>query len=178
LLAGAIVCAQPLAAQQDQLEDRLEALLVGEMAKLQVQTWPAVSAEFIGADDRPMTLEAYRGKHVLVNFWAPWCVPCREEMPQLSALQTELGGETFEVVTIAVGRNRRDTMVQFLDSIGAQNLPLHTDPTSRLSGAMGVLSLPMTVLLDHEGREVARMFGAADWASPEAFAVIRHLTED
>jgi thiol-disulfide isomerase/thioredoxin len=176
-LLAAVLLALPAGAQQAEQGAGLDDLLVGEMARLQVGTQPVASAAFTGANGAPMTLEDFAGKHVLVNFWAPWCAPCREEMPELSDLQSELGGEAFEVVTIAVGRNRPDTMARFLDEVGAGNLPLHTDPASRLSGAMGALGLPVTVLVDTEGREIARLQGAADWASPEALALIRHLSD-
>lgn len=97
-------------------------------------------------------------------------------MPQLSDLQAEMGDAAFKVVTIAVGRNRRDTMERFLEEVGAQNLPLHTDSASRLSGTMGVLGLPGTVLINPDGQEIARSQGAADWASPEALELVRHLS--
>jgi thiol-disulfide isomerase/thioredoxin len=159
--------APPAGAQQADPVAGLDDLLVGEMARLQVETRPVADVPFTAADGTPLTLDAFAGKPVLVNFWAPWCAPCREEMPELAQLQAELGGAAFEVVTIAVGRNRRDTMDRFLR---------HTDPGSRLSGAMGVLGLPVTVLINPEGREIARLQGAADWASPAALALVRHLS--
>jgi thioredoxin-like negative regulator of GroEL len=67
-------------------------------------------------------------------------------------------------------------MDRFLRDVGAENLPLNTDPASRLSGAMGVLGLPVTVLINADGQEIARVQGAADWASPEALALLRHLS--
>lgn len=154
----------------------MDDLLVGEMARLQVETRSVANLPFTAADGASLTLDAFAGRHVLVNFWAPWCAPCREEMPELSDLQARLGGATFEVVTIAVGRNRKGTMERFLREVGVENLPLHTDPGSDLSGAMGVLGLPLTVLIDPDGREIARLQGAADWASPEAFKLIQYLS--
>ena len=171
-----MLLAPPGAAQQADPGAGLGDLLVGEMARLQVETRPVAEVAFTAADGAPLTLAAFAGKTVLVNFWAPWCAPCREEMPQLSDLQAEMGGAAFEVVTIAVGRNRHDTMDRFLRDVGAENLPLNTDPASRLSGAMGVLGLPVTVLINADGQEIARVQGAADWASPEALALLRHLS--
>jgi thiol-disulfide isomerase/thioredoxin len=175
-LLAAVCLAPPAGAQQADPVAGLDDLLVGEMARLQVETRPVADVPFTAADGTPLTLDAFAGKPVLVNFWAPWCAPCREEMPELAQLQAELGGAAFEVVTIAVGRNRRNTMDRFLRDVGAENLPLHTDPGSRLSGAMGVLGLPVTVLINPEGREIARLQGAADWASPAALALVRHLS--
>jgi len=164
-------------AQQADQVGGMDNLLVGEMARLQVKTRSIASVPFVAAEGAAITLDDFAGKYVLVNFWAPWCAPCREEMPQLSDLQAKMGGEAFEVVTIAVGRNRPEIMESFLKEVGAENLPLHTDPTSRLSGAMGVLGLPVTVLVDTQGHEIARLQGAADWSSPEALVLIRGLKE-
>lgn len=96
----------------------------------------------------------------------------------LSALQEDLGGETFEVVTIATSRNPPAKMKAFFDDIGVDNLPLHRDPRSMLARQMGVLGLPVTVILNPEGQEVARLTGDADWASDEARAVLTALIGD
>jgi len=147
----------------------------GDMKKLIFHAEPEVvsSAAFLLADGAgEMTLEAYRGKHILVNFWATWCAPCRKEMPQLSELQAEFGGDAFEVVTIATGRNSPTGIVKFFDEIGVDNLPRHQDPKQALAGEMAIFGLPITVLIDPEGREVARLRGDADWSSESAKAVI------
>ncbi|WP_299375260.1 TlpA disulfide reductase family protein [uncultured Tateyamaria sp.] len=121
------------------------------------------------------TLADYEGKHILVNFWATWCAPCRHEMPMLAELQTELGGDAFEVVTIATGRNNPAAIVKFFDEIGVNNLPRHQDPKQKLAAQMGIFGLPITVLIDPEGREIARLRGDADWSSDSAKAVITAL---
>lgn len=174
-LLALVLITLPAGAQQVDEGARLDGLLVGEMAQLQVQTRSVPDVAFNGADGTPMTLGAFAGKYVLVNFWAHWCTPCREEMPHLSDLQAEMGGEAFEVVTIAVGGNRAGTMESFLEEVGARNLPLHADPAGDLSGAMGVLALPVSVLINPDGQEIARFQGAADWASPEALELVRYL---
>jgi thiol-disulfide isomerase/thioredoxin len=122
-----------------------------------------------------MTLGEYQGKYVLVNFWATWCAPCRHEMPMLSELQTEFGGDTFEVVTIATGRNSPAGIVKFFSDTGIDNLPRHQDPKQKLAAQMGVFGLPITVIIDPEGREIARLRGDADWASDSAKAIITQL---
>ena len=115
------------------------------------------------------------GHLTVVNFWATWCAPCRHEMPTLSALQSGLGSEDFSVVTIATGRNDPVAMAQFFDEIGVDNLPLHTDPRSRLAREMGILGLPVTLILNAEGEEIARLQGDADWNSDSAQAIVRAL---
>jgi thiol-disulfide isomerase/thioredoxin len=150
----------------------------GDMKKLLFHDAPqAVSdAAFELADDGgTATLADWQGKVVLVNFWATWCAPCRKEMPMLSALQEEFGGEDFEVLTIATGRNSPDGIVRFFDEIGVENLPRHQDPKQALAAEMGILGLPITVILDTEGREIARLRGDADWSSDSARAVILAL---
>lgn len=93
----------------------------------------------------------------------------------LAALQSEYGGEDFEVLTIATGRNPPPAMKAFFAEIGVDNLPLHRDPKQVVARAMGVAGLPVSVLIDPEGREIARMLGDAEWDSPSARAVIEAL---
>ncbi|MDE0697900.1 MAG: TlpA disulfide reductase family protein [Boseongicola sp.] len=122
-------------------------------------------------------LSDFNGKFVLVNFWATWCAPCRKEMPMLSELQREFGGERFEVVTIATGRNSIQGIRRFFQETGVDNLPLYLDPRQDLARSMAVLGLPATVILDMDGREIARMRGDAEWYGESARAIIRTLTE-
>ena len=93
----------------------------------------------------------------------------------LSELQTEFGGGDFEVVTVATGRNPPPAMQSFFDEIGVDNLPLHRDPKSGLAREMGVLGLPITVILNPEGQEIARMRGDADWASDNAKNILKTI---
>jgi thiol-disulfide isomerase/thioredoxin len=149
----------------------------GDMRKLNFHSEPVAAGvePFEAAGGGEMTLADYAGKHVVLNFWATWCAPCREEMPTLSALQAAMGGDAFEVVTIATGRNDPVGMQQFFAEIGVDNLPLHRDPQQRLAREMGVLGLPITVILDPEGMEIARLQGDADWASESAMAIVAAL---
>jgi thiol-disulfide isomerase/thioredoxin len=96
-------------------------------------------------------------------------------MPMLSELQTEFGGDEFEVVTLATGRNPVPAMTAFFEEIGVTNLPMHRDPNQRVARDMGVLGLPITVILDPAGREVARLAGDAHWSSDSAKALIAGL---
>ena len=125
-----------------------------------------------------LTLASFKGTTVLLNIWATWCVPCREEMPSLDALQSELGGEDFQVVTIATGRNAPAKIDEFFEETGVKNLPVLLDPKQQLARSMGVVGLPVSVLIDRDGNEVARLLGDADWSSDAAKQVIRQLTAD
>ena len=152
-------------------------LRVGDMRKLTVHSAPIAGSDvaFMSEDGEEMTLADLNGQYTLLNFWATWCAPCRKEMPDLAALQTQLGGEDFQVVTVATGRNPRPAMEAFFDEIGVDNLPLHTDARQSFSRSMGVLGLPVTVIIDPQGDEIARLQGDADWHSDSAAAIIQAL---
>lgn len=155
----------------------LEALRVGDMKKMNLlsEAKPVPDTAFIAEDGSDLTLAAYKGKLVLVNFWATWCAPCREEMPSLAALQAEFGGDDFQVVTIATGRNPPPAMKKFFEEAGVTNLPLHRDPKQALARQMAVLGLPVSVFLNAEGQEIGRLLGDADWHSDAARALIAAL---
>ena len=158
----------------------LEALREGDMKKLVFHSEPKTVPQtpFETASGGTGTMSDYEGKVVVLNFWATWCAPCRKEMPMLSELQTELGGEDFEVVTIATGRNPPPAMKAFFEEIGVENLPLHRDPKSKIAREMGVFGLPITVVLDREGQEIARMQGDAHWNSDSAKSILRALIDE
>ena len=150
----------------------VEAMREGDMQKLQFGVDRGSDVVFVNEDGSDMTLAAFEGKYVVLNFWATWCAPCRKEMPHLSDLQTELGSDTFEVVTVATGVNQRPAMERFLDEIGVDNLPLHTDPNSALARDFGIVGLPVTLILNPEGFELARLIGDADWSSDNAIDIL------
>ncbi len=151
----------------------------GDMRKLNFHSQPLATTDqiFVKADGSDTTLANYQGKVILLNFWATWCAPCRHEMPMLSELQSMLGGDNFEVVTLATGRNMLPAMEKFFDEIGVSNLPLHRDPKQLVARDMAVLGLPATVLIDVDGREIARLQGDADWSSENARAIISTVVE-
>ena len=182
LIAAVLYMALSLSAipaQADPLETAA-GLREGDMRKLIFHNAPqsVSNAAFILADDAgKSTLADWQGKWVLLNFWATWCAPCRHEMPMLSELQAEFGGENFEVLTIATGRNNPKAIKKFFAEIEVDNLPRHQDPKQSLAAQMAIFGLPITVLLDPEGKEVARMRGDADWSSDSAKAIIAALVK-
>lgn len=158
----------------------LEALREGDMKKLvfHADPKPVTDAAFVLADGAgEASLADYRGRYVLLNFWATWCAPCRKEMPQISALQAQFGGDLFEVLTLATGRNSPAGIRKFFDETGITNLPRHQDPKQAVAREMAVLGLPITVILNPEGQEIARLRGDADWDSDSARAIIAALIE-
>lgn len=152
----------------------LEALREGTLKKLvfSQEGKPVSSTAFTDVDGSSFTLADYEGKHVVLNFWATWCAPCRAEMPQLDALQEEFGGDNFAVVTIATGRNPLPGIQRFFADNDIDNLPILLDPKQTLARDMGAFGLPLTVLIDPEGMEIARMRGDAEWYSESARAII------
>lgn len=93
----------------------------------------------------------------------------------LAELQSEFGGEQFAVVTLATGRNSPQGIVKFFKDIGVTNLPRHQDPKQNVAKEMGIFGLPITVIIDPDGNEVARLRGDADWASENAKAILAAL---
>jgi thiol-disulfide isomerase/thioredoxin len=133
---------------------------------------PLPDFSFEGPDGAKVSAARLKGKVVLLNIWATWCVPCREEMPQLDKLQAELGGDKFEVVAINVDKNGAEKAKAFLEETGAKNLARYTDPTGKLFATLKAVGMPTTLLLNAQGEEMGRLVGPADWASPEAKKLI------
>jgi len=155
----------------------IAALREGDMRKLRVHAEPkAVSVQtFTDAKEREYSLADFEGRYVLLNFWATWCAPCREEMPTINALQQEFGGEDFEVVALAIGRNSLDGIRKFFKDTGVDALDIYLDPQQAVAREMSVIGLPISVLIDREGREIARLTGDADWYSDSARAIVAEL---
>ncbi len=155
----------------------LEALREGTMKKLQfhAESQDISAAAFTEPDGTERTLADWQGKHIVLNFWATWCAPCRKEMPALDALQREFGGDDFEVVTLATGRNKLAGINRFFEEEEITSLPILLDPRQEVAREMAVLGLPITVIIDPEGREIARLRGDADWHSDSARAIVAAL---
>ena len=115
----------------------------------------------------------WKGKIVLVNLWATWCAPCKKEMPSLDKLQAKLGGADFAVLPISLDRGGPDKPGKYLAASKLDNLPLYLDSTNATLQTLAAPGLPLSVLLDREGREIARMAGPAEWDSAEAETIIR-----
>ena len=123
-----------------------------------------------------ITLADKRGKVLLVNFWATWCAPCVVEMPYLNELQGRYGSDDFEVVAISMDRTIGEAQ-DFYAEHGLDHLALYHDQSFRAAMVAGARGLPLTVLYDRNGVEIGRLDGEAEWASPEAFALIEAAIE-
>jgi thiol-disulfide isomerase/thioredoxin len=158
--------------------ETLTPLATGDVAAMAPTTKPQSVAglRFDGPDGTAMTLGDLSGKTLLVNLWATWCAPCREEMPALDALQTEAGGQDFEVVAINIDTGDVTKATDFLTEIGVDNLALYRD------ASMGVFNdlkrtglafgLPVTLLVDDEGCLLGAMNGPAHWSGADALRLV------
>ena len=176
LLAAVLYTALAATANADMSD--LEALRAGDMRKLQIHSAsrPAPDTVFLHADGSELRLSDYRGKVVVLNFWATWCAPCRKEMPSLDKLALAMQGRNLLVLTVATGPNPVPAITAFIAETDLKNITFLRDPTSQMARAMGVMALPVTLLINPQGQEVGRLIGDADWAAPNAIAFFEALT--
>jgi thiol-disulfide isomerase/thioredoxin len=155
------------------------ALSRGEMAAFvfKKEPEPLPAFKFQDAEGKERTLADWKGKVVLLNLWATWCLPCRKEMPALDRLQAAEGSAKFDVLAISVDRKGVDASKKFLDETGVKSLALYVDTSARLNSELRAVGLPATILIDTEGREIGRLLGPAEWDSEDAVRLIRFATK-
>jgi thiol-disulfide isomerase/thioredoxin len=152
----------------------VSALRTGDMQKLNLVT--ATVLPDIPIEDgagAPHSLSQWQGQWVVLNFWATWCAPCRYEMPSLDRLQAAM--PEIAVLPVATGRNPVEAIEAFYAEAGVTHLPVLRDPKSELARNMAVLGLPVTVIVNPQGQEVARLIGDAEWDSTDAQAILRAM---
>lgn len=172
--AGDAACRPALA-----LAKRLAPLHRGEMAALALASQPLrlPNLEFRGPDGQAQKLSDFRGRTILLNLWATWCVPCRKEMPALDALQGELGGPGFEVVAVNIDTRDPARPRAWLNEAGIGRLAYYHDSQAKIFQDLKVIGkafgMPTTLLVDPQGCEIATLAGPAEWASEDAKKLIR-----
>ena len=139
---------------------------------------PAPPMTWTDADGANISLADFRGKVVMVNFWATWCAPCLRELPSINELQAKLAGDDFTVVAINIDKEGKQVAEPFATRLGLDRLDLYLDPALVVARAMGVQVMPTTIVYDREGREIGRLMGGAEWNSPEAIALLRFIIEN
>ena len=157
---------------------RLAPLVHGEVAALSLAHTgflvPDLAFKDAAGHDR--TLKDWRGRTVLLNLWATWCVPCRKEMPALDALEGELGGPGFEVLAVNIDTRATDKPHAWLEEVGVKRLAYYADPSAKvfqdLKPIGGAFGLPTTLLVDPSGCEIGNMAGPAEWASDDGVKLV------
>lgn len=128
---------------------------------------------FADGEGQALHLAELRGRVVLLNVWATWCTPCREEMPTLDRLQDTLGGPGFEVVALSIDRGGLAIVREFFSSVGIKHLRPYIDSFDEASASLVAAGVPLTLLIDREGREIGRKLGAAVWDDAPTQQLIR-----
>lgn len=137
---------------------------------------PAFRFELRDLDARPVQLGEFRGRVVLLNFWATWCPPCREELPALEEVARSFADEGLTVLTVSV-REPADTVRKFVQEMGLR-LPVLLDADGDVGDRYGVLAIPTTVAVDRSGRIVGKIVGYREWLGPPAQEYVRALLRD
>jgi len=149
---------------------------MGRFAALPGGDFTAVAP--VDGKGRPADMAPYRGKKLLVNLWATWCAPCIQELPSLAKLQQELGGENFQVVTIAIDERDPAKIAPFLAAHGAGNLPVLIDLNRTVDRIAQVSALPTSLLVDRDGTMKAMFTGDARWNCGKALEAVKAFIAD
>ncbi len=137
------------------------------------QSVPLVA--FSDGAGRRHALSEFKGRVVLLNLWAPWCAPCVRELPALAMLSRSLPAEKLRVIAVDVGRGGPEDARRFLSEHHASALAVYVDSDIALVRAFGAYGLPLSVIIDAKGREIARSIGPGEWDAPDAVAYMRRL---
>ncbi len=136
---------------------------------------PLPQFAFMDGEGRDMTLEPFDGQMVLLNVWATWCVPCREEMPALDRLQARLGSSDFQVLPLSIDRGGLTPVREFYEELDLRALSIYVDPTGRATQDLAVFGIPSTLLIGPSGRELGRLVGPAVWDSEAMVSFLSRL---
>jgi thiol-disulfide isomerase/thioredoxin len=136
---------------------------------------PAPETEFLTATGETVTLASFRGKVLLVNFWATWCAPCVKEMPSIGRLRDKIADKDFAILAVSEDRKGAEVAVPFLKKLGVENITPYFDTRMSLARGFRLVGMPTTYLIDKEGRIRGSLAGTAEWDSDEAVAMIEKL---
>lgn len=128
----------------------------------------------VSLDNQQLTLASLKGKVVLLNFWATWCPPCREEIPSMMKLNTFMAGKPFQMVCVSVDEGGKKAVEEFFRNSGF-SLPAYTDPSGQVAKTYGITGVPETFVIDKNGVIVEKVIGGKDWNSPEVIAFLEGL---
>ncbi len=146
----------------------------GAPVKAASEKSPAPEISVVSLDNQQLTLAALKGKVVLLNFWATWCPPCREEIPSMIKLNSFMTGKPFKMVCVSVDEGGKKAIQDFFKNSG-YSLPAYIDPSGQSSKAYGITGVPETFVIDKNGIIVKKVIGGLDWNSPEVISYIEGL---
>lgn len=186
LYGAAAFGASPVAAELAQGDvAALKAARSGDMEKLIIhdEARPRLETQFETGSGAARHIEDFAGKVMVVNFWATWCPPCREEMPSIDRLRGEMASDGFDVIAISMDRASTSKIKDFFsaipqpdgDAYRVEHLDVYREPSLRIGTEGGILGMPITLILDREGREIARLQGGAKWDAPEAKEMLKAI---
>ncbi len=176
---GTSVATDPACGATVEMARRLASHARGEIAALALASAPRRVPDLVFRDGegKPVRLADFRGRIVLLNLWATWCVPCRKEMPALDALERTLGGPDFTVVAVNIDNRDPEKPRRFLAEIGIQSLRYFEDPSTgvfqELKRAGRAVGLPTSLIVDRQGCELGVLAGPAEWGSEDALSLLR-----
>jgi thiol-disulfide isomerase/thioredoxin len=162
-----------------ELAKKIAPLAHGEVAAVNVAKSPLKLPDlmFLNASGEKTSLDHWRGRTVLLNLWATWCVPCRKEMPALDALEQRLGSPQFQVVAVNIDTRNPEKPKAFLKDVGVSKLAYYSDPDAKvfqdLKEIGRAFGMPTTLLVDPHGCEIGSIAGPAEWASEDAVKLIQ-----
>jgi thiol-disulfide isomerase/thioredoxin len=180
---GLSLAAAQECAASGKIAEAAKDLAKGEVAAMNVSRKPEKLPDFAFNDPegKPVSLAAFKGKTLLFNVWATWCVPCRAEMPEFDKLQAELGSDKFQVVVVNIDTSKPERPKKFFEETGVKALTLFTDPKANifyeLKQGGKALGLPVTMIVDPEGCQIGLMNGPANWRSEDAKALVAKVVE-
>jgi thiol-disulfide isomerase/thioredoxin len=166
-----------------ELSKKIAPLATGEVAALTMATKPLQVPDlaFVDSDGQPKKLSDWKGRTVLLNLWATWCIPCRKEMPALDSLQGKLGGDKFAVLAVNIDTRNPEKPKAFLQDGNLTRLGYYTDTKAKvfqdLKSVGLALGMPTSVLIDGQGCEIGNIAGPAEWDSEDALKLINAATQ-
>lgn len=135
---------------------------------------PAITVNAL--DGKPLNLPDLKGKVVLLNFWATWCPPCREEIPSMMKLNSAMTGKPFQMVAVSIDEGGRPAIESFFKTSGF-SLPVYTDPDNRAAKTYGITGVPETFIIDKSGILLKKVIGPMAWDSPDVLSYVEGLTK-
>ena len=137
---------------------------------------PAPDFTFSDLNGKRVSLSDHRGKVVLINIWATWCAPCREEMPSMEKLYNRFKGEDFEILAVSIDSTGQKAVAPFMQKLNL-TFPALLDPEAKIRGLYSVTGVPESFIVDKKGIVVKKVIGAVDWATPKVFSFFQDLIQ-